>query len=1368
MIIEQLSAISYNQPKFDSYDTWSANAITFATSAVVGYGPFGIFIDINDTIYIADNTNNRVQIWLKNSANPIRTISGGLASPFSLFITDNGDIYVDNGNVNYRVDKWSLNSSTSVPVMYVNSGCRGLFIDINNTLYCSLHSLHQVIKKSLNNISNVTICVAGTGTSGSAANMLTQPYNIFVDLNFNLYVADFGNNRIQLFQLGQSNGITVAGNTSVNTTITLSHPSGIALDADHYLFIVDQYNQRIVASSQNGFRCLVGCYGQIGSASNQLYYPMNLAFDTYGNIYVTDYANNRIQKFILLNNSYGKTTSFINQITSTATTAVTTEIPTSSAIDSITSTAMRVTSSNINMNGTCFPPKVTVIPGSSSSLSIPIEFRRSQSFSISSLIEINCNDTLSMNTKWTIKSCNLINCSYSIELDPTIVTTFSEIYIAARTLPYGTYEFKLTVNMVNFSNTTTRFSSIYIRIISSNIIVNLVQLGTSMITNGNEQDLQIDPGQYSIDPDENMFNISNWNYQYYCRIYDEYQFSILNYSLNSSCLSDGKGRRFDNLFNSSLTILAGTLQINQTYQVLVRLTNYQNSSIQFIGYLIVNIEQSISLPTIFIGCVISSMCISNNIEYQYVNPTTQLSLYSICNQNCQLNQYNITWNIYYATQNLSVNSTTWVLFQQTNLYEDIYIFGRNASNITVLKEFFSENFQKTIWKFEVVYQFESEISISSLNFLLNQPPSNGSCSINPLNGTTTTLFHITCFNWFDSNGIKDYTLYVWKNDSLERQMIAFSMISTFDVYLPIGDNETSLINLVIDIQDEFNCLIEVNISSVNVISDGILIDNITENPMNKLLSSENQNLIAQIIISICEELNQMNKNSFIDLSVSSLDTKSQSEILVNQSMLNAYIKQLNSHSILREYLIQFLIQFPIITLNNIKLQSSILSQLTQKTNELTRMTLEIISNRCYQLASMLNTMKTEVSYEDVQFISANLLQCSSNLLTSVNGPLQGRTRVLDIDFTRATTFPVDYDTNLDFDWANLNLFSDGNDFSWETIEKNRNLYYQKQLSNQITNQMNKLLRLLTSTLVIHLNIEQTFQIKTSQIYMSLESIIEPLAPFGNSTLLFNTNYSRLVSFTLLDQNFNEISIKSMRNQSIQIIIPRDQNLIIPPMIFQNVTSMNLTFHYHYLNISSLISISIHWQIQPLNETIAYLFLYKFDGIPQINQIDGWTIFCPKNLLNNNIYEYFIDNQQTLNHQYLIFALQELNSTEIIERCSNSSTFIDPPIRDKPFQFTSNYQFRVYTSSCYYLDENNQWKTDGLIVGSLTNLNQTECYSNHLTSFSGAFSIYLTPIDWKYGSTNNDDLTKNININSRCYYENDHGKIERNFIIGKSI
>jgi hypothetical protein len=221
-------------------------------------------------------------------------------------VTNNGDIYFSNSYSSYQVDKWTLNANTSVLIMYVSYPCYGLFVDISNTLYCSMTDVHQVFKIWLGDTTTTLTTVAGTGAYGSASNTLWNPYGIFVDTNFDLYVADWGNSRIQLFQSGQLSGVTLAGATSSTTTITLSLPTGIVLDADKYLFIVDAWNSRIVGSGPTGFRCVAGCSGSGGSASNQLLYPWSLSFDSYGNMFVADRSNSRIQKFILSTNSCGK------------------------------------------------------------------------------------------------------------------------------------------------------------------------------------------------------------------------------------------------------------------------------------------------------------------------------------------------------------------------------------------------------------------------------------------------------------------------------------------------------------------------------------------------------------------------------------------------------------------------------------------------------------------------------------------------------------------------------------------------------------------------------------------------------------------------------------------------------------------------------------------------------------------------------------------------------------------------------------------------------------------------------------------------------------------------------------------------------
>jgi hypothetical protein len=295
--------LSYNQPKLCSSTTWNPVPITLATNSPQQF--FGIFVNANDTAYAIDQVNNQILIWSNNDIYPIGVSVGNFSNAYSIFVINDDEIYIDNGTLNGRVDKWSLKTMTSIPVMNVSSACYGLFVDISNTLYCSMSDLHQVVKRSLDDNTMTLTTVAGVAyTSGPTSNLLYNPCGIFVDTNYDLYVADSGNDRIQLFQSGNLTAITVAGIGSLTITIALNNPTGIILDADKYLYIADSGNQRIVGSGPTGFRCILGCYN-INSGSNPFGQPWSLSFDNYGNLFVTDVLNNQIQKFSLATNSCG-------------------------------------------------------------------------------------------------------------------------------------------------------------------------------------------------------------------------------------------------------------------------------------------------------------------------------------------------------------------------------------------------------------------------------------------------------------------------------------------------------------------------------------------------------------------------------------------------------------------------------------------------------------------------------------------------------------------------------------------------------------------------------------------------------------------------------------------------------------------------------------------------------------------------------------------------------------------------------------------------------------------------------------------------------------------------------------------------------
>lgn len=340
----------------------------------------------------------------------------------------------------------------------------------------------------------------------------------------------------------------------------------------------------------------------------------------------------------------------------------------------------------------------------------------------------------------------------------------------------------------------------------------------------------------------------------------------------------------------------------------------------------------------------------------------------------------------------------------------------------------------------------------------------------------------------------------------------------------------------------------------------------------------------------------------------------------------------------------------------------------------------------------------------------------------MNGPLQERTNVLDLDAQDASH---EFDSN--------------------------NLQMQKKLADRIQLQAKEILSILTSILAIHLNRGQEILINTSSVFLSLEaqtiqslankrieqvgqasihlpsnfriarssnstvsirSKLEQLAIYGNSFSSSHTNVSTSISISILDQNQKELAMETNESHPIEIIIPRDPNLVIPPMILQNVTSEQQSFAFHSVNITSQLSIAVHIELQPINIELSYLFIYQFDRAD--SEINGWRAFCPPNLTNESIYEHYIDNQRTLGHRLLIFGLRELNSTESDHYCTlNSTNLKELPKINSKIHFTFDYSLRIYASACYYLDKNNQWKSDGLTVGPKTNHYQTQCFSTHL-------------------------------------------------------
>ena len=155
----------------------------------------------------------------------------------------------------------------------------------------------------------------------------------------------------------------------------------------------------------------------------------------------------------------------------------------------------------------CSVASIGLIP--SSSLGTPLTFRSNQDIFISSDIEINCSRTFSLRRKWTIGNWSAI-CSHAIDNFSSIETTRADLFIPAETLPNGIYEFNFTVFMTDIPNVYSS-TFVYIEIVHSTLVTNLIPFDTRMITQDVQEDLLLDPGQFSFDRHRITFD-SNVNH----------------------------------------------------------------------------------------------------------------------------------------------------------------------------------------------------------------------------------------------------------------------------------------------------------------------------------------------------------------------------------------------------------------------------------------------------------------------------------------------------------------------------------------------------------------------------------------------------------------------------------------------------------------------------------------------------------------------------------------------------------------------------------------------------------------------------------------------------------------------------------------
>ena len=287
------------------YNASQDTGTTQATAAEIN-APSGLAVDGAGNLYIADQQNQRIR-EVNAATQTISTVAG-------------------NGQSGYTTSQ----DSGTVPATSATFELpAGIAVDAADNLYIAdlLDNRIRKVTASTGFISTV----AGNGNYGynpsddngstaATAASLYYPEAVAVDATGNLYIADYYNNRIRKVTASTGFISTVAGNGNTNyqssddngttlaTTVAISNPTGVTVDAAGDLYIAEQGGNRIrKVNAKTGYiTSLAGNGNQSYDSSTDtgtstattapLSHPVAVAVDGAGNLFIADQLNYRVRK----------------------------------------------------------------------------------------------------------------------------------------------------------------------------------------------------------------------------------------------------------------------------------------------------------------------------------------------------------------------------------------------------------------------------------------------------------------------------------------------------------------------------------------------------------------------------------------------------------------------------------------------------------------------------------------------------------------------------------------------------------------------------------------------------------------------------------------------------------------------------------------------------------------------------------------------------------------------------------------------------------------------------------------------------------------------------------------------------------------
>ena len=215
----------------------------------------------------------------------------GLRWPYGIAVCDNGDIVVAEFGAHCvtivnkegeKVKSFGTEGTKEGQFTYL----RG--VAITNDQHILITDEHRLQKLTFDGV-----CVQSVGSSKSGRGQLQfdTPRGIAVHPTTGLvFVVDSDNHRIQVFNsdLTYAHSITLYGDKQFNI------PYDVSLDSDGCVYVNEYFNHCITKLTTTGE--FITRFGSKGSAPGQLYHPSSLTINN-DLVYISEYGNHRVSVF---------------------------------------------------------------------------------------------------------------------------------------------------------------------------------------------------------------------------------------------------------------------------------------------------------------------------------------------------------------------------------------------------------------------------------------------------------------------------------------------------------------------------------------------------------------------------------------------------------------------------------------------------------------------------------------------------------------------------------------------------------------------------------------------------------------------------------------------------------------------------------------------------------------------------------------------------------------------------------------------------------------------------------------------------------------------------------------------------------------